>query len=243
MPLLQSAEPPVESPADGWTESDPGIKQRAKRLDDLGISKRVYPHVKESPVGPIALSEIRERLGRAIRGRGFHLTLDYQLPVVPPAAGAPPRLGGLLVGERRVHVDRGRSLQAAMQGFPSLGVGALVFVASALLLPSIGLWALLALALGVLLFLWGLGRVAAIDSFDSEILFARYAARIPASVGAPSLAASAPWVFDVKVGAGIVATSNRRGKSRVGRSVRRVLAGSPTLEPLPNSLVRELTDF
>jgi hypothetical protein len=215
-------------------------RAKAHRLDDRSLPRRRLPYRAEGRCGPMPAAEMRQQVRKVAVDLDFHVTLDHVFRPDMASRWEAPEIGGVVIGERAITVDHGRSVQAALQGLPSLALGLLVFVSSFLLFPDIGGWAGIVLLAGVGLLAFALVRLPAIDSFDSEVLVLRYRADPPSETPARTLAEASFVPFRLDASAGYIASSNQRGSPTPGRGFRAVLPDGGRLTAIPHQAVARL---
>jgi len=190
-------------------------------------------------------SQVREMARRVVRSFGFHIALDYAPPLARPtlnvnAAGLAYK--GLVVGERRISVDTARRRSALLRGSIALASGIVLIVVAAVFGLSTGGVLSVLIIPGFGLAVYGLMfGLPAIGSFDSEVLYLQYHPRIPAEADREGLSWSTPLFFDIRIGAGRVASANWRGRGGNGRDFKAVLPAGAELATLPRQSLEDLT--
>ncbi len=236
------------------SDTDPAKRVGANDLSVPWLRTLVLPFREARHVGPIPVARFKDKLETQLDVLGFDTAVDFgptETPIAEFGRNAEPgsarhSLEGIMVGERGLKKDREASRRAMSWILPLMVGGAVVAVAGATLLSTFGPSPLLVIA-GILLFVVGLVSLPRIHSFESEIVYVWYGYDPAGWVTAYSVRAmerqmpTGPEVFDVRVGAGRVATADLRGKNMVGRTVRRVLVSSGDLDAVPKRVLDGLS--
>jgi hypothetical protein len=231
-----------EAPRD-WEDSDEVARRKARRLNDLSLARRAFPYKAEAQRGPTAPARLHELVRNAVEDSGFHLAVDYGYGTGAFAGWRPAWLEGLVVGERNVSLNPVLSRWALVQGILGCILGAAVFTFGLVVSPTLGPWFLVPFFVGLALVFWGaVLRLPAVGTFDSDVVYVHYKARIDGDPSSNEADGALPRTFEISSGAGRATSANWQAKGGGGRSVKRVQPGQWTMSSIPRDVLRRVLD-
>jgi hypothetical protein len=220
------------------TDSDPVASSKAYPWTDGSLPKRPFPSPTTQRLDGWPVSTLRPRAVDALARAGFAVVMDNapEFPARFKPGHPPPKVSGLIVGERGIHYDPARRRMALYRIALSaaLGVGGFVVTFSFLSSPVLPLFAIVAgtgLA-GVMISATGYG------AFDSEVVYVAYATTLEPSGPIPG--ADSPLPFDVTIAAARVASVNWASKTASGRSFKAIVPGGGELRGAPADVMARI---
>ncbi|HEV2450071.1 MAG TPA: hypothetical protein VGU43_06665 [Thermoplasmata archaeon] len=240
-PVPSGGASPAAAPSGGSSsEALPG-KVRPYRWSDRTLASKTFPFTYSTSLPPMTALRLQAQLSRVLDSIGFPMIYS----ALPMFDGKPEKVDrfnrhrGLVVGERHLRLDLALRQRARNTGI-GVGLGAAAIAGGLVYLVATGYHGPLLLGaapLGILIAI-ALGSVTSRGSFDSEIVWVEYAA---ASPPVEQLTDSGQTVqFDLRIGAGTVASQNWAGKYSSGRNLKAFRAPNPELSGVPRDLSTRL---
>jgi hypothetical protein len=204
---------------------------------DRRVPTKPFPFRQATNVGPLSAVRLQAVVCDAIRAQGFEVTLDTppEFDGKPPTNGRFDRHRGLVVAERGLHLD----LPLRRRSFLTTGL----LVVGGVALGGFGFTALsnppeseLFILPAGLMFGAALTTYTGAAVFDSDLVWVQYSPSV--RVSPPPSDTHTPYPYEIKIGAGSVVSRNWAGRGASGRNLKRLVAPTADLGPIPRDLAR-----
>lgn len=216
-------------------------KVRPYRWSDRTLASKPFPFTYSMSAPPMTALRLQAQLSRVLDSIGFPMIYS----ALPMFDGKPEKTDrfnrhrGLVVGERQLRIDEALRRRARNTGIGLASAAVAIATGLGYLLATgyKGPLLLAAIPLGVL-FAMSTSSITSRGSFDSELVWVEYAAASPpvSQLTDPGQTVQ----YDLRIGAGSVASQNWAGKTSSGRNLKSLRAPRPELSGVPRDLSTRL---
>lgn len=231
---------PAATESEAAPDALPG-KVRPYRWSDRTLASKPFPFTYSMSAPPMTALRLQAQLSRVLESIGFPMIYS----ALPMFDGKPEKTDrfnrhrGLVVGERQLRIDVALRRRARNTGIGLASAAVAIAAGLGYLLATgyKGPLLLAAIPLGVL-FAMSTTSITSRGSFDSELVWVEYAAASPpvSQLTDPGQTVQ----YDLRIGAGSVASQNWAGKHSSGRNLKLLRAPSPALSGVPRDLSTRL---
>jgi hypothetical protein len=241
LPSAGAGRPPmVATDSSVLPARDLAARAKAYRWSDRRFTAKRFPFETEVKNPPTPAYRLESRLTEIISSLGFEVIFEEH----PRFDGRPAKAAtsdphrGLIVGERGLRIDAGLRRRALVTGVVAavfaIGLMAAAFWSITSGDPEPGL---LAAPAGIMLAV-ALVSMAGTGSFDSDIAWVLYTPHIMND--GQAIDWRTPFSFDLRIGAGSIASRNWASRSSRGRNLKELKPITPDLSSVPTRIAEQL---